>query len=225
MSDEPAQLAGQEADLRADARQNRDRILSAAAEAFAQRGLDISMAAIARRAGVGVATLFRRFPTKAVLVEEVFVRQFRACGELLDRALADPDPWHGFCTLLESIRRMQVGDRGFSEAFVAAGASGSVLEDRVTFAENGFTELIRRAQESGRLRDDFCTADLFLILLAVGGLVSGPPEHSDALSKRLLGYLIDAFAAAPSANRGPLPPAPDLDFPAAVAVVGGATIS
>lgn len=216
MTDEPAQVAERPTGaLRVDAQHNRDRIIAAAAEAFAQRGLDISMASIARRAGVGVATLFRRFPTKTSLVEAVFSSQFRACGQLLDAALEDPDPWRGFCMLLESVRQMQVSDRGFTEAFLATGSLDD-LDERIVFAEHGFGDLVQRAKDAGRLRTDFSTTDLILILLSVGGAATGPKEVADAASRRLLGYLIESFAALPGAERRPLPPAPDLDFRAAV---------
>ncbi|MFY1634162.1 TetR/AcrR family transcriptional regulator [Solwaraspora sp. WMMB335] len=109
-----------EAGLRADARQNRDRIVDVARELFAERGLDVPMAAIARHARVGVATLYRRFPTKESLVTEVFAAQFQACVSVIDDALADPDPWHGFCAAIEKVCAMQAADRGFGAAFIAA---------------------------------------------------------------------------------------------------------
>ncbi|MDQ3787939.1 MAG: TetR/AcrR family transcriptional regulator, partial [Actinomycetota bacterium] len=102
--------------LRADARLNRDRILDAARQAFAARGLDVPMAAIARRAGVGVATLYRRFPTREALITAVFGDQLTHCLSVVDDALADPDPWRGFCSAIERVCAMQVADRGFSAA-------------------------------------------------------------------------------------------------------------
>ncbi|SDS28946.1 TetR/AcrR family transcriptional regulator [Microlunatus soli] len=206
-------------ELRIDARNNRDRIVAAAAEAFAERGLDISMAAIARRAGVGVATLFRRFPTKPALVDAVFARQFRDCGDLLEAAVADPDPWRAFCGLLESVRRMQVADRGFAEAFILAGSSGAMTDERISFTEKGFAVLIERAQHAGRLRPDFSVADLVLVLLSVAGVATGPPALVDAGSQRLLGYLIESFATRPGAERRTLPPAPEVDLRTTVDVI------
>lgn len=81
--------------LRSDAQDNRDRILAVAREAFAAEGLDVPMRALARRAGVGPATLYRRFPTKEALVVEVFAEQMAACTAAVDAGLADPDPWRG----------------------------------------------------------------------------------------------------------------------------------
>lgn len=223
MTDRSAQVADQPADeLRIDARNNRDRIVHAAAEAFAERGLDISMAAIARRAGVGVATLFRRFPTKTALVEAVFARQFRACGDLLSEALADPDPWRAFCSLLESVRRMQVADRGFAEAFIIAGSPGAETDERIVFAEQGFAVLVQRAKDAGRLRADFSLPDLILVLLSIGGVATGPPALADVGSQRLLGYLIESFAAQPGVERRTLPAAPEVDFRTTVDLIGQA---
>src|SRR4051794_1798126 len=79
--------------LRADARHNRGRILEAARALFATRGLDVPMAAVARHAGVGVATLYRRFPTRESLITTVFADQFAVCAGTIDDALAGPDPW------------------------------------------------------------------------------------------------------------------------------------
>lgn len=79
--------------LRADARRNRERVIRAAAEAFAMHGIDVPMATIARRAGLGTATLYRRFPARDDLVREVFADQVTACIDVVERARVDPAPW------------------------------------------------------------------------------------------------------------------------------------
>lgn len=222
MADEPNQVAAPADGLRADARRNRDRIVAAATDAFAQHGLGVPMSAIARRAEVGVATLFRRFPTKKSLVETVFSQQFRACGRLLDTALEDPDPWRGFCALLESVRRMQVADRGFVEAFVVAGAPELMTGEQVTSAEHGLAVLVDRAQRAGRLRADFSTSDLTLVLLSIGGVTTGPKETADAMSRRLLAYLLESFVSRPTTEQRSLPAPPEVDLRATVDAVGQA---
>lgn len=205
MADEPAHLHAHPS-LRADAARNRGRILDAAREAFAQRGLDVPMAAIARRAGIGVATLFRRFPTKQALVAEVFAEQLDACDALLDTALADPDPWHAFCALLESVRTLQVRDRGFTQAFLSAHPDAR-NDARRARAERDLAELVRRAKGTGRLREDFAASDLVLVLLANGGVASTPPDVADPVSRRLLAYLLQAFETRPTTAAALPPPA------------------
>src|SRR4051794_22930942 len=101
--------------LRADAARNRGRILAAAREVFAEDGLDASMNEVARRAGVGVATLFRRFPTREALIAATFADRMRAYSLLVESALADSDPWHGFCVYVRAVCSMQAGDRGFTD--------------------------------------------------------------------------------------------------------------
>ena len=90
-------------DLRSDAKENRDRVLAAARELFATDGLDVTMREIARHAGVGPATLYRRFPTKADLVRAAFVHELDACRSIVVEALADSDPWRGFRGIIEQV--------------------------------------------------------------------------------------------------------------------------
>ncbi|MCS7476888.1 TetR/AcrR family transcriptional regulator [Umezawaea endophytica] len=212
MAEEPTHLSGRRAGLRADAASNRTRILEAARAAFAQRGIDVPLSTIARRAGVATATLFRRFPTKRDLVVEVFAGQVRTCEAMVATALADPDPWHGFCGLLESARVIQLGDRGFTHAFLAA--YPEVLHDdgRVTI-ERDFAELVRRAKATGRLRADFSSRDLPLILLAQMGVTATPPEIAEAASRRVLAYLIQSFDTSSGTDPArALPPPPAVDI-------------
>jgi AcrR family transcriptional regulator len=105
--------AAGEGRLRLDARRNRQRILAAAREVFADQGIDAPMATVARRAGVGVATLYRRFPTRDDLVRHAFADQMTACGKAFAQAVADPDPWRGLRRLMEELCRLQREERGF----------------------------------------------------------------------------------------------------------------
>ncbi|WP_329455760.1 TetR/AcrR family transcriptional regulator [Streptomyces sp. NBC_01497] len=202
MPDQPYQNAP-DATLRADARHNRERILRAAREAYAAHGIDVPLTAIARRAGVGVATLYRRFPTRASLVTEAFSEQLAVCTGALDAALDDPDPWRGFCSLIEAVCAMQACDRGFTEAFLAQFAEDTLYEREIGRAEEGLAELVRRAKETGRLRADFAISDITLLLLANNGVTGAPREVSEAASRRLAGYLLQAFR---SEGARPLPP-------------------
>ncbi|WP_440073416.1 TetR/AcrR family transcriptional regulator [Streptosporangium sp. OZ121] len=200
----PADTSG----LRVDALHNRNRILEAAREAFATLGLGVPMAAIARRAGVGVATLYRRFPTRESLITEVFADQMEACVSVVDEALADPDPWHGFCTVIEKVCAMQAADRGFTAAFLTAFPDAVDHERERVRAERGFAELTRRAKDAGRLRADFEPADLVLLLMANSGIVAESAEEALMASRRLVAYLLRSFQADPPGRADPLPPAP-----------------
>ena len=191
--------------LRVDAVRNRGRIIEVARELFAERGLDVPMAAIARHSGVGVATLYRRFPTKEALVTEVFADEFTACISIVDKALADPDPWHGFRVFVETVCAMQASDRGFSAAFVAAFPVGEDIVRRRNHAIRGFAELTRRAQASGGFRADFVPDDLFLLLRANYGVVAAGIGPAEAASRRLAAYLLDAVSADGARTSAPLP--------------------
>ncbi|WP_311597527.1 TetR/AcrR family transcriptional regulator [Streptomyces millisiae] len=189
--------------LRADARRNRQRVLAAARAVFAEQGIDAPMATVARRAGVGVATLYRRFPTRDDLVRAAFAEQLETCAEVLTEAVADPDPWRGFQRLVETVCALQGEERGFPAAFVAAFPDTARAQVR---AREGFERdvltLVRRAQAAGALRPDFHPSDLGVVWLANCGLVAALPGDRRA-SRRLVAYLLESFRARPA--RGALP--------------------
>ncbi|GAA2364609.1 TetR family transcriptional regulator [Catellatospora methionotrophica] len=203
----PLPADGQPGGQRADAVRNRAQILDVARDAYSRQGVDVPMAAVARRAGVGVATLYRHFPTREALIREVFAEQFTTCVGALDEALADPDPWRGFVLLVEKLCAMQAADRGFTAAFLAMFPDAVDHDRRRDLAEHGFAALTRRAKAAGRLRADFAQADLVLLLVANNAVAALSPAHAAAASRRLTAYLLQSFRAEPAA---PLPPPPDL---------------
>src|SRR4051794_39871605 len=99
--------------LRADAARNRARVLDAARAAFAEGGLDVGVEEIARRAGVGKGTLYRRFPTKEALVRAIFDDILEEIARLVEEADAEPDPWTAFARYLHATARMQASNQGF----------------------------------------------------------------------------------------------------------------
>jgi AcrR family transcriptional regulator len=192
--------------MRADARENRNRILEVARETFASLGLDVPMIVLARRAGVGVATLYRRFPTKEALITEVFADRIDACASVIDDALAEPDPWRGFCAVFEKVCLMQAIDKGFTAAFMSAFPDAADFEAKREAAERGFAELTRRAKASGRLRADFSPDDLALVLMANGGIRAETEEAALAASRRLVAYLLQSFRAEQAESLPPSAP-------------------
>ncbi len=191
--------------LRADAARNRERVLDAAREVFAEQGLDASTNEIARRAGVGVATLFRRFPTREDLMEAVFADKMSAYAKAVATALADDDPWRGFCGYLERMCEMQAEDRGFADVLTLTFPHAKSLEAERDKSAEALGELIEKAKATGRLREDFVHQDVPLILMANAGVVMATRDAAPEAWRRIVGYLIQSFAAEAAQ---PLPPAP-----------------
>jgi AcrR family transcriptional regulator len=152
--------------LRADAARNRGRILAAAAELFAAKGLSVGLHEIAHHAGVGVGTAYRRFPDERQLIEALFEERLDRLAEVAERALAADDPWDGLAGFLEQATELQIQNRGLRE-IITGSDHGSALTARARATLAPATEqLVRRAQASGTLRADVVAADLPLYSLA-----------------------------------------------------------
>jgi AcrR family transcriptional regulator len=180
--------------LRADAERNRAAILDSAREVFGEHGLDASLDEIARRAGVGNATLYRRFPSRRDLIAEVFAGQISEYVTLAEQALREPDPWVAFVGYLTRLFEMQATDRGLAELL----ANSSFDDDERlaalrAAAQRGANEVIERAQAIGALRPDFTRADISLLARANAGVVQRSPLP-DAW-RRQLSLLLDGLAA------------------------------
>ena len=159
--------------LRADAERNRAALLAAAREVFGEHGLDASLDEIARRARVGNATLYRRFPSRRDLVVEVFAGQMTEYVEMADRALTEPDPWLAFVGYVTRLCEMQATDRGLSDLLVTTSFDDDQrLTDLRLAAQRGAAQVIRRAQQVGALRADFTRHDLSLLLMANSGVLA-----------------------------------------------------
>ena len=204
-ADSAAPSTAHDPGLRADAQRNRERILDAARQVFAEEGLDASLNEVARRAGVGVATLFRRFPTREDLIAATFADPMTQYAALIETALADPDPWQGFCGYVRAVCSMQAGDRGFTDVLTQTFSTAKEFEAQRDLAFRRFTELIARAKEAGGLRSDFVAEDLPMLLMANAGVVAATAGAAPETSPRLVEYLIQAFSAPPV---GPLPDPP-----------------
>jgi AcrR family transcriptional regulator len=191
--------------LRADAERNRERIMAAARRLYATEGLGVSMASVAREAGVGKATLSRRFATREDLINAVFADRMDGYATATAKALADPDPWHGFTRYIESVCAMQAADRGFAAVLIMSFPTAKALEARRAESYDGFLELISRAKATGHLRTDFSSEDLVVLLMANAGVIAATGDDAPGTWRRLVGQMLRAFAS-PDA---PLPPMPD----------------
>jgi AcrR family transcriptional regulator len=171
--------------LRSDARDNRDRILAAAAQAFADDGLSVSLIDIARRAGVGNATLHRNF-TKEELVEELFRDWYAQRQALAERAMADPDPWHGLVSFLEDV---------LGTCNRAAGALFAIRPDWRQRFQALIRDLLIRAQHAGAARADLTTEDVTLVLLGVARTMAITGQATPELWRRHLAIVMDGMRA------------------------------
>jgi AcrR family transcriptional regulator len=181
--------------LRADALNNRERILDAARAVFAAEGPDVPMRVIARRAGVSPATLYRRFPTKQALATEAFTEQLYACHAIVEEGLADPDPWRGLCSVIEKLCELHARNRGRTTAFASTFPHAMDFAAVRKNALSSLAELARRAKGTGHLRPDFVLDDLVLMLMANGGLHATSTNGRVAASRRFAALAIQAFKA------------------------------
>ncbi|MEU8222356.1 TetR/AcrR family transcriptional regulator [Kribbella sp. NPDC048915] len=182
--------------LRADAEENRDRIVTAARTLFAETGLSVGMREVARRADVGPATLYRRFPTKQHLIDGAFAQELEQCRQIVVDACADPDPWRGFSSVIRALTILNSRNRGFVAAFTAQDADGTVRSTIVAHRQKLLPELadlVRRAQAAGVLRADFSMDDLMLLLQAGRGLFSVRPTEQAA--NRFAEIVLDGLRA------------------------------
>jgi AcrR family transcriptional regulator len=152
--------------LRADARRNRERVIEAARETFAQQGKDAQMDDIARRAGVGVGTVYRHFPDKEALIHAVAARRFLDLIERAEQALEESDPWESFANFMRYGAALQARDRAFSEVvslnpMPPAPAEGARLHELST-------KLLKRAQKAGVVRADIPPDDIPMIMCGLG---------------------------------------------------------
>ena len=179
--------------LRADALRNRRRILEAAAEAFSEGGLDVGVAEIARRAGVGAGTLFRRFPTKEDLIFAIVEER---TGELVEagrEALEEPDPALALRRFMLAGVEMHVRDQGFFDAVVSRLNKETELRASRDQVVEIAGELLRRAQAAGTVRKDVAPADLPLLMCAAASATA--PLHGELpdLWKRYAGLILDGL--------------------------------
>jgi AcrR family transcriptional regulator len=192
--------------VRSDVERNRARISAAARTVFGRDGLNASMASVAREAEVGIATLFRHFPTKEDLVAAVFADRMDAYADAVATALDDPDPWHGLAGFIENVCAMQAADYGFADVLTMTFPTARALEERRREAYEAIVRLIDRAKAAGSLREDFTPEDLVLVHMANAGVVNATGAAAPDAWRRVVALMIQSFQAP---ARGPLPASPE----------------
>jgi len=181
--------------LRQDAERNRERIVAAARDAFAERGLDVPIEEVARRAGVGIGTVYRRFPDKEALIDAVFEDALRDLVAIVRAALDEPDAWRGFSRYLERIMELNAKNRGLHAVFESQQHGRERLDALRARLRPLTHKLVERAQQQGTLRPDFSPRDLPLVFAAAGRVVELTEDAGPDLWRRFLALLLDGLRA------------------------------
>ena len=191
------------APLRADAERNRQRLLAAAKELFANRGLDVTLDEIARHAGVGTGTAYRRFANKEALIDALMVDRIAELGAIAEECFQDPDPWVGLAGYLRRALGLMAVDRGLKEVLFSTGRG----HDRVAHARRAIapviTKLVHRAVEAGAVRSDMSTTDVPMISVMLTGLIDFARDADPEVYKRYLAIVLDGLR--PRDDLEPLP--------------------
>jgi AcrR family transcriptional regulator len=179
--------------LRRDAERNRQRILKAASEVFNERGLEVSLDEIARHAGVGVGTVYRRFRTKEELVEALFVDRIDSIASIAEEALRATDPWSGLVSFMEQMAEMMAGDLGLRQMLMFA----TYGQDRVAYARQRNAplvhRLVERAQAAGQLRTDLRQTDIPFIVFMLGEATQLADSACPGIWRRYLTLILDGL--------------------------------
>jgi AcrR family transcriptional regulator len=185
--------------LRKDAALNRERILVAAAEVFAERGLDVSLDDIARHAGLGVGTVYRRFPTKDALVEALFEQHIDTLTALAESAADDENPWDGLVRVLTDVCAMQATNRGLREILLSSRYGQGCAARARERLNPAIARGLARAQADGSLRADIVPVDMILTEFMVGSIAQYTRHVPDAW-RRYLQIVIDGLRAHPDST-------------------------
>jgi len=187
----PAGSTCSEKPLRADARRNRERILKAARAVFADKGVEAQIDDVAKRAKVGVGTVYRHFPTKEALRDALVRERFEEIARYALEALEREDAWAGFTELLWRAAERNAADRAFCEVTAAMDCSRIVEETGLAASTD---RLMERAKAQGRLRADATQMDIAIMMAGLGSVMRAHPAPD--LWRRYLTVMLDGLRAA-----------------------------
>jgi AcrR family transcriptional regulator len=179
--------------LRKDAAINRERLLDAARELFAQHGLGVTLNDIAHHAGVGIGTAYRRFANKEEVIDALFEEKLQALADVALEALDHPDAWDGLVLFLERSLHLQFGDRGLNEIMnYPALGSGRVGEARDRVAPL-IEALVDKAKHQGAVRPDLEQSDLIFAQVALAAVMERSRAIEPDLYRRYLSIILDGI--------------------------------
>jgi AcrR family transcriptional regulator len=175
---------------RTDAEHNQRHIAEVARAAFAADGLDLPVREIARRAGIGVATLYRHFPSRQDLIAAVLTEQVTRCEEEMRAALADPDAGRALRGTILRFGEQQVRDRGLNEALLGSHAAGAAFAAQRRAHAEAFAQLVKRARDDGAVRAEVSVEDARVALMAIASFRTLPAERATPAIRRLTDLLL-----------------------------------
>jgi AcrR family transcriptional regulator len=194
--------------LRADAQQNRSAVLCAAPAVFARMGPEAPLEEVARAAGVGIATLYRRFPTREALIEAVFEAKMAAYADRAEAAAVDAlaHPWPAFRDHVSGLVEGQVNDPAFGSVLLRP-MQGSCLFARDHERAVAATKLlVRRTKQARVVRRDLHHSDLYLLLVATAAVVAEPgPLEARKAARRLCALFLNSVRSVPPTTPAPPP--------------------
>ena len=192
---------------RSDARHNRAHILAVARRTFAMDGLDVTMREIARRSELGVATLYRHFPTREDLITAAFAEQVSDCLETVRKAADDPNAWRGICTVVWEVCRRQTQDRGFNAALLDSAQMRGVFAPQRAENARALAQLLQRAHREKAVRPDLTLEDFQLVLVATAARrgSASDTDRAPIEARRLAALLLQGMRAQPAPALEPLP--------------------
>jgi AcrR family transcriptional regulator len=195
--------------LRRDAELNRQRIIEAAREVFATRGLAATFDDIAARAGVGIGTVYRRFPTKEALLEVALEEHLEEHARIAENALGAATGWEGLTSFLRTAAEMHSTDRGLRDLALGADFDNRPVERFRERIEPLIRRLVERAQAEGSLRPDLVLEDVPLLLMMVSELAYHGHAVRPGFYGRYLQLLIDGLRRSPEGGELGPPPSPE----------------
>lgn len=179
--------------MRKDAAENRARLLAAAGELFAERGLAVTLNDIAHHAGLGVGTAYRHFANKEQVIDALFEERMQAVAAVAQQALDDPDAWNGLQAFLERALHMRHGDRGLNELMnnpLLGDERVQEVRDRIAPI---ITELVAKAKQQGAVRPDLDQTDLIFMQLGLSAIIESTREVAPKLYRRYITMFLDGI--------------------------------
>ena len=190
-----AEIIGERVGGRRDAQRNHELLVEAARELFMEQGVEAPLEEVARRAGLGIGTLYRHFGTRDALVEAIVERRMGELLSIAGAALSEPDGWAGLVRLLERTLELQAGDRMLKDVLMRYSPETARLESAREEVRRLFEQILARARDEGTLRRDFALPDLALLLWSFAPVIDATAQVAPNAWRRHLRLLLDGLRA------------------------------